>query len=137
MFSLHHIALSVSRIEQSIAFYQGFGFKPAYDWQAEDGSLRIAQLKLDSMLLDLFCFKEYRQAPDSSNELVSDLPRVGVKHFGLKVADIHQTLQSLKEEGLAEGVEVVKGRTGIDYFFIKDPDGILLEIVQDDRSLEG
>ena len=32
-------------------------------------------------------------------------------------------------------VDITKGRTEIDYFFIKDPDGILVEIVQDDRGL--
>jgi len=37
--------------------------------------------------------------------------------------------------GLADGVDVTQGRTRIDYFFIKDPSGILLEVVQDDRKL--
>jgi len=33
---------------------------------------------------------------------------------------------------LAKSVEIKHGRTGIDYFFIKDPSGNFIEFVQDD-----
>lgn len=135
MFSLHHVALSVTDLDASIAFYSVLDFKPVYRWHAEDDSLMIVHLKLGGFLLELFCFTNPSAAPVSSQELASDLPRIGIKHFGLRVADIHAALAQLQAQGLADGVQVVKGRTGIDYFFIKDPDAILLEIVQDDRQL--
>jgi glyoxylase I family protein len=135
MFSLHHVALSVSDLDASIAFYATLDFKPVYRWQAEDGKLTIVHLKQGGFLLELFCFDNPTAAPASSQELVSDLPRIGIKHFGMRVADIHAALTQLQAQGLADGIRVVHGRTGIDYFFIKDPDGILLEIVQDDRQL--
>ena len=135
MFSLHHVALSVSDLDASIAFYSTLDFKPVYRWHAEDETLKIAHLKLGEFLLELFCFNNPSAAPDSSKELASDLPRIGIKHFGLRVADIHAALAQLQVQGLADGVQVLKGRTGIDYLFINDPDGILLEIVQDDRQL--
>jgi len=135
MFSFHHVSLSVQNLESSIEFYSTFGFKPVYEWQTEDKKVSIVHLKLDDMLLELFCFADASSAPESSKELATDLPRIGIKHFGIRVADIRAALTHLRQLGLADGVEVVKGKTGIDYFFIKDPSGILVEIVQDDRAL--
>jgi len=135
MFSFHHVSLSVQNLETSITFYSQLGFKPVYEWQAEDKRVAIVHLKMDETLLELFCFEGATEAPESSKELATDLPRIGIKHFGIRVADIHAALDHLRQLGLADGVEVVKGKTGIDYFFIKDPSGILVEIVQDDRGL--
>jgi len=135
MFSFHHVALSVEDLASSIAFYGVFGFVPVYRWSADDGALSIVHLKLDEAVLELFCFQKRGAAPDSSQALSTDLPRVGIKHFGLRVADIHVAKAHLQMLGLADGVTVCQGRTGIDYFFITDPSGILLEVVQDDRKL--
>lgn len=135
MFSFHHVSLSVRNLESSIEFYATFGFEPVYEWQAEGDSLAIVHLKLEETLLELFCFVDASAAPESSKELATDLPRIGIKHFGVRVDDIHGALNHLRQLGLADDVEVVKGKTGIDYFFIKDPSGILVEIVQDERKL--
>jgi len=51
------------------------------------------------------------------------------------VADIQQAKESIEKLALATDVNIVNGRTGIDYFFITDPSGILVEVVQDDRAL--
>ena len=135
MFSIHHVALSVKDIEKSIKFYAQFGFKEAYRWASDNGELQIAHLKLGETFLELFCFQAYQEAPNSSKELMSDLPRIGVKHFGLKVKSIHETKQWLIDGGYEDEIEIIRGKTEVDYFFIKDPDGILLEFIQDDRGL--
>jgi glyoxylase I family protein len=135
MFTIHHVALSVTDIEKSIEFYALFGFKEAYRWKSEEGDLAIAHLKLGETFLELFCFKNHQEAPESSKELMSDLPRIGVKHFGLKVKSIHETKSFIIENGYQGDINIIRGNTEIDYFFIKDPDGILLEFVQDDRGL--
>jgi len=135
MFTIHHVALSVTNIEKSINFYALFGFKIAYTWQSEDKSLQISHLKLGETFLELFCFKNYQKAPESSKELMTDLPRIGVKHFGLKVKSIHETKKFVLDNGYKGDIEIIRGKTEVDYFFIKDPDGILLEFIQDDRGL--
>ncbi|ATX79985.1 glyoxylase I family protein [Mariprofundus aestuarium] len=135
MFSFHHVALSVRDIESSVEFYSLFEFEPVFRWQAADKMLSIVHLKQGQTLLELFCFENAVAAPESSQQLATDLPRIGIKHFGIKVADIQAARAALQEHGLAEGIELVQGKTGIKYFFIKDPSGILLEVAQDDRNL--
>ncbi|GAV19103.1 glyoxylase I family protein [Mariprofundus micogutta] len=135
MFSFHHVALSVSNLEESVAFYSLLGFDPVFDWQAEDDSLSIVHLRQGEALLELFCFTTPVAAPESTRSLATDLPRIGIKHFGVKVADIAKAKDEIEKLGIIDKVEVVKGRTGIDYFFITDPSGILVEVVQDDREL--
>lgn len=135
MFSFHHVALSVVDLEVSVAFYEQFGFAPVFRWQAEEGDLSIVHLKQGEVLLELFCFSSQAAAPETTHALATDLPRVGIKHFGLKVSDINAAAERLQSLGFVERVEVSRGRTGIDYFFIKDPSGILVEVVQDDRQL--
>lgn len=41
----------------------------------------------------------------------------------------------MEQRGWAAGVNIVEGRTGVRYFFVPDPDGILLEFVEDRRNL--
>ncbi len=135
MFSFHHVALSVSDVDESVAFYGLLGFKPVFRWQAEDASLVIVHLRQGEALLELFCFTNTVAAPESSGHLETDLPRIGIKHFGVRVDDIHAAKARMESLGLADQINIIKGRTGIDYFFIKDPSGILVEIVQDDRNL--
>jgi glyoxylase I family protein len=44
--------------------------------------------------------------------------------------------RELAARGIVEkDIEITQGRTGPRYFFITDPDGILVEISQDDREL--
>ena len=129
------MALSVQNLDASVEFYGVFGFESVFDWVSDDKNLSIVHLKQGEILLELFCFKETSAAPTSSLSLATDLPRVGIKHFGLQANDIHEAKKHLQALGLADDIEVIKGRTGIDYFFIKDPSGILVEVVQDERNL--
>ncbi len=135
MFSFHHVALSVSDLEKSVAFYELLGFRSVFRWQNEDGSLAIVHLKQSEALLELFCFASTVAAPASSKQLATDLPRIGIKHFGVRVDDIHMAKARMISLGLADNIEIVKGRTGIEYFFLADPDEILVEVVQDNRNL--
>lgn len=136
MFTPHHVAISIIDLERSISFYERFGFREVMRWQAGDGSLSIVQMKLDTMLLEVFCYHDSSQSGLHQHSLERDLRCVGVRHFGLRVADIHACRRQLIDEGLIDdSVKVTHGRTGIDYLFIRDPDGLFIEIVQDDRKL--
>ena len=135
MFQVHHIAISVSNLEKTEQFYWFFGFKKVFYWNLDDDSLEISHLKLGNFILEVFCFRKYKKLPENSKNLETDLPEIWVKHFGLKVNDIEQIRDLLLKKWFADSLEIAKWRTGIKYFFIKDPDGMLLEIVEDNRDL--
>lgn len=134
MFKIHHVSISVSDLNKSIEFYGIFGFQKLVQWDAPDGSMKVAHLKLGDCMLEIFSFKNHTDAPISSQKIETDLPVLGVKHFGLKVNSIRETKILLQQQNIVGDVTITKGHTGVEYFFIKDPDGILIEIVQDDRT---
>ena len=134
--SIHHIAITVKDIKKSISFYEKLGFREVFHWISEDKTLEIVNMKLGDIFLEIFSFSSYKEIPELHRDLWENLKIIGVKHFALKTEKIEKTLEYLKKEGIADkDTKVNKGRTGILYFFIKDPDGIFVEIVQDNRNL--
>jgi glyoxylase I family protein len=135
MYTFHHVALSVTDRERSVAFYGKLGFTQVHLWAADDGSLTITHLKNGDMILELFCYKNYQAAPESIHTTKTDLPIIGTKHFGLKVDSIEAAREDLASKGMVDTeVEILQGRTGPCFFFIEDPDGILVEIAEDKRK---
>jgi len=129
--SFHHVALSVSNLRKSCEFYQKLGFSTAMSWSSPNGDMQIERLKLGTVSLELFCFKEAQASPESSRQLSTDLPRIGCKHFALKCENLNETIQELQQKGFQNIPEITTGKTGVRYVFIKDPDGILLEILEE------
>lgn len=136
MYAIHHVALSVADRGKSAAFYQKLGFTEVHLWEADDKSLTITHLKLGDFILELFCYQNHQPAPDSIHATATDLPVIGTKHFGLKVDSIEAARDDLAAKGIVENdIQITQGRTGPRYFFIADPDGILVEISEDKRGL--
>jgi glyoxylase I family protein len=133
MFSFHHVALTVSNIETSLKFYAIFGLRQVLEWQSDNKDLVIVHLKSGDMFLELFCYSRNTAKVLSYHD--NDLSQLGMKHFALKVESIEAAKKIIFTTGLAkkEDIEVKQGRTGIIYFFIQDPDGNWIEIVEDKR----
>lgn len=84
MFEIHHIAISVRDAQKSEDFYSYFGFKKVHRWEADDKSLQIIHLKnKQGVILELFCYASPQDAPAYTASTKTDLPIIGVKHFGL------------------------------------------------------
>ncbi len=133
--SFHHTAISVRDVEVSKQFYESLGFSEVHRWSADDQSIVIVQMKIDGAILELFQYAENKDAEPLSLDVANDLPKLGVKHFGIKVDDVNTAFKDMKQDGYEIGNDKVQnGRTKIDYFFVKDPDGMWVEIVQDDRG---
>ncbi len=133
----HHFALTVRDSEASAAFYAIFGFKVTLRWAAQDGSLVIVQLSRgDGFILEMFQYEANKERPPARLAIGNDLDEVGVKHIAFRVADVDAAHAELGATQCGELTGVQQGRTGIEYFFIADPDGNWVEIVQDDRRLD-
>ena len=89
-------------------------------------------LKLSNTVLEIFCYKEYKELPETAKSTATDLPVLGTKHLALGVEDIEKAKEFVIKNNICKDVEIRKGRLGKEYFFIKDPDGILVEIIEND-----
>ena len=130
MFGIDHYAISVSGSERSRKFYEKLGFRTVKDYQADDGSVRILQMEKNGFLLEMFCYPDSDPTPDFVEKLDTDLHVNGAKHMALAVKDPQKAAEYLLKEGIIGEMPVIKeGRLGRPYFFIKDPDGIFVEII--------
>lgn len=130
----HHTAISVRSLEKSLAFYEQLGFKQVHRYDEADGSMSIVHLKLGEYFLEIFVYNKNREAPAVNYDYANNLEEIGVKHIALQTEDIEKSLTELKKAGLAdEKTQITHGRTKVSYFFIKDPDGVWVEIVKDER----
>lgn len=134
-FRVHHVAISVADINRSVEFYANFGFKELIRWPSVKGGLMLCHLQLDGTILELFCYERSHPAPEASKALSTDLPEIGVKHFALQVASIDDAYAFLRARELIDEVGITRGGNGLSYFFVPDPDNILLEFIEDSRAL--
>lgn len=129
----HHVALSVASVEASKSFYARLGFKPYSTWVAADESFRIATLQhATGLMLELFEYHENRDKPPVTYSIGNDLEVRGLKHLALRVANVQSSRETLIKAGYKDLTEIAHAE--IDYFFIRDPDGLWVELVQDDRG---
>lgn len=134
MFSIHHTALSVSDIKKSVHFYKQFGFRQIFDFISPDNTFQIIHLKINEFILELFCFSDNIELPETAKSLKSDLKVIWTKHFALNVDNLQEAYDFCKSINTEIFTEITIWKTGIKYFFIKDPDWILVEIVEDSRT---
>lgn len=131
MFDINHVTISIDNVNETIDFYKKFGFVMHKEYH--DESLDIIMLKLNNMILEMFHYKKNNELPDHSKDLTVDLKTIGNKHFGIGVKDINQAKKFVEDNNLTDKeITITKGRLGKPYFFIKDPNGILMEIIEED-----
>jgi glyoxylase I family protein len=129
MYSFHHSAISVSDIKRSLEFYKLLDFEKVGEWKDPNGTFIVTNVQNGGVLLELFCYSSPQALPERSETL-------GVKHLGLSVESIEEAKSDLEGKGLEilhEGIN--EERSGINYFFVKDPDGILIEIAEDNHDV--
>ncbi len=131
MFSFNHVTISVENLDSTLKFYKLFGFENHKEYH--DENVDIVMLKLENMILEIFHYIENNKLPEHSKNLGTDLKTIGNKHFGIGVKDINEAKKFIEENKLNElEITITKGRLGKPYFFIKDPNGILMEIIEED-----
>lgn len=131
MFSFNHVTISVNSLQETIEFYKKFGFQNKKEYH--DKEVDIVLLELNNMVLEIFHYQNREELPEHSKDLGVDLRTIGNKHFGLGVKDINEGKRFVERNKLNDSEIIIhEGRLGKPYFFIKDPNGILVEIIEED-----
>ena len=120
-----HIAVTCQDIDKSLDFYTRIlGLPEAFRMNNDDGSLWMVYLKTGSDdFIELF----------TNGPPPADIPQnaSGFKHLCLWVDDIEATVNDLKEKGLDVDPNGIKtGRSKCKQYFIADPDGLRIELMQ-------
>jgi lactoylglutathione lyase len=118
IFGLSHMALYAHDIEKTRAFYKDFlGFAEPYSLTNKDGSLHLTWIKIND-----------RQTIELFPEQAADTDRL--YHIAVETDDAVAMRDYLVAHGVAAPDKVGKGKIGNLNYFIKDPDGHIVEIVQ-------
>lgn len=118
-----HVAFRVSNLEDSLRFYCDIlGFKEAFRLYSDQGELWIVYLKIsDNNFIELFPYK---------GEMEKGYEKKSYQHLCLLVDDINKTLEELASRGLNVQGKPNQGKDGNFQYWITDPDGNRVELMQ-------
>jgi catechol 2,3-dioxygenase-like lactoylglutathione lyase family enzyme len=133
---MHHMGLTVSDLDSSIAFYTRFGYEAAVR-MGEEGeevergtgvagaNLRVAMLEGQGSRLELIQYlnPEERPAPLPNNG-------IGAAHLCIEVEDVDASYAQLRDAGIEFFSEPITHESGIRWVYCRDPDGLTTELLQ-------
>ena len=135
-----HVALSVSSLERSMAFYvdlMGFEKSDLIECPPERGlgnvvgipgcSARIAKLKQGAMVLELFEYLVPRGRPMAPDRTQAD---IGLTHLGFASTDIHSDYERLRQQGVRFYSPPIEYRPHVWNAYFYGPDGETCELRQ-------
>ncbi len=123
---LHHIAIICSD-EKSVEFYSLLGFTEEKRIERPEHHDIIVWLRGNGVMLELFIDSTHPQR-------VTNPEANGLRHLAFSVGDVDGCLSELRDKGVEEisGYKIepirVDSTTGEQMTFIKDPDGLPIEI---------
>jgi len=114
-----------------VAFYRKhFGLKVSARYRFNDKGLTMVMLHKSGLTLELFEFKKRKPLPQYRKTLDNDLQTLGVKHFSVETKNITAAYIKFKKTRVKFATDLRVFANGKRYFFIKDPDGSLIEIME-------
>ena len=135
---LHHVCIVVHDLEKAVAYYEGLGMGPWFDYPKGQAYVAFAvpspqaSSEMRYKCLDLDNFQLQRCQPsmlDSPQRRFLDTHGEGVYHLGFEVADCDQAEAQAQQAGV--GI-TARGRradqSGFTYFDTRAGAGVVLEV---------
>ncbi len=123
---IHHIAITVNNLKQSIDFYTSlFGFKIIKTFERKDLNGKAAFIELNDCKLELWEFEDMKENKDS----LTDLKTRGIRHIAFEVDNLSKTIIQLKAKGI-HCTTAKLGASGHNYSFLADPNGVAIELYE-------
>ncbi len=123
---IHHIAITVNNLNESLKFYQDFfGFQLIKKFKKEDANAEFAFIKLNDYLMELWKFTDIKVNTDD----LSDLKIKGIRHIAFAVENIDEIVSEFKKKGLNVSNPKM-GAAGHRFSFTNDPNGVALELYE-------
>lgn len=126
---IHHIAIICSDYSGSKYFYtEILGFRViAEAYRVERQSYKLDLALPDGTQLELFSFPNPPPRPSTPEAC-------GLRHLAFAVTDVAATKRELESKGIAVEPIRVDEYTGKQFTFFKDPDGLPLELHEEDKN---
>jgi catechol 2,3-dioxygenase-like lactoylglutathione lyase family enzyme len=134
---MHHMGLTVSDLDRSVAFYTQLGYE-VVERIGEEGEDVERGTGVPGATLDVAML----EGPgDSRLELIkyvapaggpARLPNngIGAAHVCLEVEDVDDAYEHLRRRGVEFFSEPITHESGIRWVYCKDPDGVTAELLQ-------
>lgn len=122
---IHHTAITVSNMEESISFYQKFfGLTIKKEFESQKLNARFVMMSDGKEgIIELIEFHESQQIPVGFEEL----PAEGIKHIAFLTENLNEMKEKFEDAGYKP--EISEGLSAR-LFFIKDPTGVSIELYE-------
>ena len=125
-----HVGISVGNMEEALDWYKrNLDFELIKDDYVPPLGARICFIRgCGGYEIELFQYDAPKAIPEDRKMPNSDLQTIGTKHLAIQVKD----MAGFKEKYLAYGGDIAHEVTmcGESVMFIRDPDGVLVELIQ-------
>jgi lactoylglutathione lyase len=122
---IDHTTITASDLERSVAFYTAqLGFTVDHEMVIPEDPLRIVFLRLGDTILEIFGVEATHGRMVSEDNAI-----VGYKHICLLVDDVDEEYRRLSAAGITFRITPCNVQTER-IAFLKDPDGLDIELIQ-------
>ncbi len=131
--NIDHIGIMTNDLQKSVRFYTDvLGFSIIMKMELEEAGLSAVFIQKDGSKIELM---EYRGkiAPKRSKcvEISTGGSSIPINdHITFSLDDMEDTVAELKEKGVVFDLEPVQLEGGMKLAFFKDPNGLLIELIE-------
>jgi catechol 2,3-dioxygenase-like lactoylglutathione lyase family enzyme len=139
---IHHMGLTVGELDRSVHFYTTyFGLREiarnelrgrmiSAQTDLEGVVIDVAMLAGPNALLELLCYRSPKGRP--TTPLACD---PGATHVCMAVEDIDATYEAMRAGGVSLHAHPASLGAGTKMVYVRDPDGIMVEVIQPTEDL--